>query len=92
MTVLLEQIMPEGVTIEFLDEVTAEMGVDENLPDDFVVHVHFMRDGRAHIVDIWDSEEAYAAFKIEITGGESPVLRALRAAHAHARKPVDPAT
>ena len=28
-----------------------------------------------------DVEEAYAAFKIEVTGGESPVLRALRARH-----------
>jgi hypothetical protein len=30
MAVLLEQIMPEGVDVAMLDEVTTEMGVEKN--------------------------------------------------------------
>ncbi|MGD0394434.1 MAG: hypothetical protein ABSC41_17550 [Acidimicrobiales bacterium] len=62
MTVLIEDVFPVGVTIELLDAVTDEMGVDGNLPPGGVVHVHFERDGRAHDVDIWDSVEAYDQF------------------------------
>lgn len=65
MTVLLEQVMPEGVTTELLDEVTDQMGVDQNPPQGFIVHVHFMRAGRAHIVDVWASQEAYETFRQE---------------------------
>lgn len=62
MTVLIEDVFPAGVTIELLDAVTDEMGVDATLPPGGVVHVHFERDGRAHGVDIWDSVEAYEQF------------------------------
>jgi hypothetical protein len=62
MAFLLEQVMPEGVTVEFLDEVTDAMDIEDDLPDDFVSHVHFMRDGRAHVVDVWHSKEAYDTF------------------------------
>ena len=62
MTVLIEDIFPVGVSIELLDAVTDEMGVDGNLPSGGVLHVHFERDGRAHGVDVWDSVEAYEQF------------------------------
>jgi hypothetical protein len=65
---LLEQVMPEGVTVEFLDEVTDEMDIEANLPETFVSHVHFMKDGRAHVVDVWQSKEAYETFSAERLG------------------------
>ena len=62
MAVLIEDVFPVGVTIELLDAVTDEMGVDASLPPGGVVHVHFEKDGRAHGVDVWDSVEAYEQF------------------------------
>jgi hypothetical protein len=62
MAVLIEDVFPVGVTIELLDAVTDEMGVDGNLPAGGVMHVHFESDGRAHGVDVWDSVEAYDHF------------------------------
>jgi hypothetical protein len=62
MAVLIEDVFPVGVTVELLDAVTEEMGVDGNLPPGGVMHVHFERDGRAHGVDVWESVEAYDQF------------------------------
>ena len=62
MAVLIEDVCPVGVTIEFLDAVTDEMGVDAKLPPGGIVHVHFEKDGRAHGVDVWDSVEAFEQF------------------------------
>jgi hypothetical protein len=62
MAVLIENALPVGVTVEFLDAVTDEMGVDANLPSGGIVHVHFEKDGRAHGVDVWDSVEAFEQF------------------------------
>ena len=62
MVVLIEDVFPEGMTVELLDAVTDEMGVDANLPPGGILHVHFERDGRAHGVDVWDSVEAYEQF------------------------------
>jgi hypothetical protein len=62
MAVLIEDVFPVGVTIELLDAVTDEMGVDASLPPGGIVHVHFEKDGRAHGVDVWDSLEAYERF------------------------------
>jgi hypothetical protein len=62
MAVLVEQVFPEVTTVQLLDDVTAEMGVHENPPAGAIVHVHFMRDGRTHIVDVWESSEAYDTF------------------------------
>ncbi len=66
MAFLLEQVMPEGVTTQFLDEVTDEMNIEAHLPGAFVSHVHFMRDGRAHVVDVWHSKEAYETFGLQL--------------------------
>ena len=62
MAVLIEDVFPVGVTIELLDAVTDEMGVDAKLPPGGIVHVHFEKDGLAHGVDVWDSVEAYEQF------------------------------
>jgi hypothetical protein len=63
MTVLMQQTMPEGTTLEFLDEVTREMGVETDPPDGLVVHTHFEEGGRVRVVDVWDSPEAFEAFR-----------------------------
>jgi hypothetical protein len=62
MTVLLESIIPEVVTPELADEVEVEMGVRDNPPSGLVVHARVMRQGRWHVVDVWDSVEAYETF------------------------------
>jgi hypothetical protein len=62
MAVLIEDVFPVEVTIELLDAVTDEMGVDGHLLPGGVMHVHFERDGRAHGVDVWDWVEAYDQF------------------------------
>ena len=62
MAVLIEDVFPVEGTIELLDAVTDEMGVDANLPPGGIVHVHFEKDGRAHGVDVWDSVESYEQF------------------------------
>jgi len=62
MTVLIENVFPVGVTNELLDAVTDEMGVDAQLPPGGILHVHFEKGGRAHGVDVFDSDEAYQQF------------------------------
>ena len=65
MAVLIEQVLPEGVTPEFLDEVTSELRADEDRPKGMFLHTHFMRSGRTHSLDIWESSEAEEAFRAE---------------------------
>src|ERR1700733_7800173 len=62
MAILIENVFPVGVTNEFLDAVTDEMGVEADLPPGGISHVHFERDGRAHGVDVFDSVEVYQDF------------------------------
>ena len=62
MTVILQQTMPEGVTLELLDGVTREMSADTDPPAGLIVHTHFEEDGRIRVVDVWDSQEAYESF------------------------------
>ena len=63
MTVILQQTMPEGTTLEFLDEVTRAMGVEADPPAGLVLHTHFEQDGRVRIVDVWDSQDEYESFR-----------------------------
>lgn len=63
MAVLLEQVMPEGVDVAMLDEVSTEMGVDTNPPEGLIVHVHFMENGRTRVVDVWESAEDLETFR-----------------------------
>jgi hypothetical protein len=62
MAVLIEDVFPAAITIDLLDAVTDDMGVDNNLPAGAVLHLHYEKDGRAHGVDVWDSIEAYEQF------------------------------
>lgn len=62
MAILLDQTMPEGVDSGMLDEVSAEMGVEKDPPAGLVVHVHLMENGRARVVDVWESQEAFDVF------------------------------
>jgi hypothetical protein len=62
MAVLIEDVFPAGITIELIDAVTDELGVDAKLPPGGVVHVHFEGDGLAHGVDVWESVEVYEEF------------------------------
>jgi len=63
MTVILQQTMPEGTTLEFLDEVTREMGVETQPPAGLIVHTHFEQDGRVRVMDVWDSQDEYESFR-----------------------------
>lgn len=63
MAILLEQVMPEGVDAEMLDEVTEEMGAVTDPPPGMIVHVHFMDKGRARVVDVWESAEQLDQFR-----------------------------
>jgi hypothetical protein len=62
MAILIENVFPVGITNEFLDAVTDQMGVDADLPPGGISHVHFEKDGRAHGVDVFDSVEGYQDF------------------------------
>ena len=63
MTVILQQTMPEGVTLEFLDDVTREMSADTDPPAGLIVHTHFEENGTIRVVDVWDSQEAFDSFQ-----------------------------
>lgn len=63
MTVVLQQTMPEGTTLDLLDRLTREIGVETDPPAGLIVHTHFEQDGRVRVIDVWDSEDAYAAFR-----------------------------
>src|SRR6476469_8387824 len=63
MAVLMLQTLPDGVPAEMLDAVSKEMDVESNPPAGLVIHVHYSRDGRAQISDVWDSEEDYVKFR-----------------------------
>lgn len=63
MTVVLQQTMPEGTTLEFLDEVTREMRVETDPPAGLIVHTHFGEGGRIRVIDVWDSTGAFEAFR-----------------------------
>lgn len=62
MAMVMQQVMPDGVSLDMIDAVTEEMGVEGSPPDGMIVHTHFEKDGRSHIVDVWESAEAHQAF------------------------------
>jgi hypothetical protein len=62
MTVILTQVMPAGVPLDMVDEVTEQMGVDSSPPAGLIVHTHYEHDGRVHVVDVWESAEAHQSF------------------------------
>jgi hypothetical protein len=59
---ILKQTMPEGASLDLLDAVTEEMGVDADPPKGLIVHTHYSEGGQVHIFDIWESESDYREF------------------------------
>jgi hypothetical protein len=86
MAVLMRQTMPEGVTVEVLDAVTQEMGVANDPPDGLVVHVHYEQDGRTHIVDVWESADAYETFSVDRL---MPAMQKVAEQHGLSAPPAD---
>jgi hypothetical protein len=62
MALLLVFDPPAGITREFLEDVTAEMNVRNDPPDGLVSHVVTERNGRAQVVDVWESQDALDRF------------------------------
>jgi hypothetical protein len=63
MTVIMQQTMPEGLSLEMLDEVTKEMGVENDPPAGLLVHTHFDEGGQVRVIDVWDSQEQFESFQ-----------------------------
>jgi hypothetical protein len=78
MTVIMRQTMPEGTTLEFLDEVTQQMGVETDPPAGLVVHTHFADGGHIEVVDVWDSPEAFERFQQSLL---MPTMQKVAAEH-----------
>jgi hypothetical protein len=78
MTVIMQQTMPEGTTLDFLDEVTKQMGVEMDPPAGLVVHTHFEERGHIQVVDVWDSQEAFERFQESLL---VPTMQKVAAAH-----------
>jgi hypothetical protein len=62
MAILVNQTLPEGVTIEMLEEVDAEMGATTNPPVGMIVHTAYADGDRMRVVDVWESKEAFQEF------------------------------
>jgi hypothetical protein len=62
MAILVNMAMPDGVPIEMLDAVTAEMNAKADPPAGLIVHVDYVDGGRVRGVDVWESQEAFDAF------------------------------
>ena len=54
--------MPAGVPLDMLDGVTEEMGVEKSPPEGMILHTHYEEDGRSHVLDVWESEQAHQDF------------------------------
>lgn len=62
---IVKQTLPDGVTLDMLDAVAEEMGVDANPPKGLIVHTHYAEGDKVHIFDVWESEPDYRAFAEE---------------------------
>lgn len=65
MAVLMTQTMPTGASIQMLDAVTEEMGVDADPPAGMLSHVHYEDGGAIKIIDVWESQQAWETFRDE---------------------------
>ena len=62
MAILLTETLPESVTMEMVDAATVEANAKADPPAGLIVHVAYAESGRVHIVDVWESLEAYEQF------------------------------
>jgi len=87
--VILQQVMPEGVTLDMLDQVTDEMSADQDPPEGILFHTHFEQDGQVRIVDVWESQEAYETFR---DSRLMPAMQAVAQRHSTEGPPPQPET
>ncbi len=78
MAVIMNQTMPEGMPIEMLDGVTAEMDVKANPPVGLILHTHYKDGDRVRITDVWESEQAYETFREQRL---APAMEKVAASH-----------
>jgi hypothetical protein len=68
MAILINETLPGGVSIEMIDAATVEANAADDPPTGLIVHVTYVEDGRVHIVDVWESFDAYERFGRERLG------------------------
>ena len=61
MAVVMEMVWPEASLTQY-DEAREKVGWERDVPDGAVFHVAWMGDDGFHVVDVWESEEAFNAF------------------------------
>jgi len=93
------QMRWDGVTPELYDQTRDEVGWETDSPTGAIMHVAWFDDGVLHVVDAWDSAEAFQSFvddrlmpgvaKVGIEGQPDvtilPAHRVFDAAHGDAR-------
>jgi hypothetical protein len=62
MAIIVEQEMSAGVPMDMIEAVTHEMDVENDPPAGMLVHTHYEKDGRVHIMDVWESPQAHQEF------------------------------
>jgi hypothetical protein len=62
MAIIFTQTMPAGISLDFVDAVSDEMGVTTDPPTGMIVHTHYEEGGQVHIVDVWESAQAHEKF------------------------------
>jgi hypothetical protein len=78
MAILVYLTLPEGVPIEMLHAVTAEMDTKANPPEGLVVHAAYFDGERVQGVDVWDSQENFDTFGSTMLG---PAVAKVAAQH-----------
>jgi hypothetical protein len=61
MAVVMEMLWSEASLAQH-DEARQKVAWEEDVPDGAVFHVAWMGDDGLHVVDVWESEEAFNAF------------------------------
>jgi hypothetical protein len=62
MPILVNMTLPEGVSLEMVDAVNAEVGAIANPPAGLIVHVGYLDGDRVRMVDVWESKDAFDRF------------------------------
>jgi hypothetical protein len=78
MAVIIRQTMPPEASLEMMDAVSKEMGVDEEPPPGLILHTHYEEDGHVHVMDVWESAAAHRTFAEQRIG---PAVRAVSERH-----------
>ena len=73
MSVVLTQEMP-GATRELIEEVTAELHLDEGMPTGLIAHTAMEVDGGIRIIDIWETAADYDRFQHDQLGPAMAVV------------------